>query len=121
MNRLRLFGNGDSSTRRLQARRRPIVEDLEGRQLLSGIVGNHIGTSVAMIQGNHIGTRVAMVKGGHIGTSVAMVKGGHGPYDVADVQKVREAAVVQRQHLDSAMIQGAHIGSAMIVGQHIGC
>jgi hypothetical protein len=69
MNLLRLFRNGDSSTRRLQPRRRPIVEALEGRQLLSGIAGRHIGTSVAMIQGAHIGS--AMVKGGHLGTSVA--------------------------------------------------
>jgi hypothetical protein len=57
MNGFRLLRHTDGSTRRLQARRRPIVEALEGRQLLSGIVGNHIGTS-------------AMVKGGHIGTSV---------------------------------------------------
>ena len=56
MNALRLFRTGNGSTRRLQARRRPIVEDLEGRQLLSGIVGNHIGTGVAMIQGAHIGS-----------------------------------------------------------------
>jgi hypothetical protein len=41
--------------------RRPLVEDLEGRRLPSGIVGNHIGVSVsaAMIQGAHIGTNVA--------------------------------------------------------------
>ena len=40
--------------------RRPLGEDLEGRRLPSGIVGNHIGTSV-----------VPAVQGGHIGTSVA--------------------------------------------------
>ena len=54
--------------------RRPLVEDLEGRRLLSGIVGNHIGVSVApAIVGNHIGTSVsaAMIQGGHIGTNVA--------------------------------------------------
>ncbi len=40
--------------------RRPLVEDLEGRRLPSGIVGNHIGTNVvAAIQGAHIGTNVA--------------------------------------------------------------
>ena len=48
--------------------RRPLVEDLEGRRLPSGIVGNHIGTS-AMIVGNHIGTS-AMIVGNHIGTNV---------------------------------------------------
>jgi hypothetical protein len=82
MNGFRLLRHTDSSTRRLQARRRPTVEALEGRQLLSGIVGDHIGMNAAdfragshigtgaMIVGNHIGTS-AMVKGGHIGTSVA--------------------------------------------------
>jgi hypothetical protein len=39
--------------RRPRARRR-LVEDLEGRRLLSGIVGNHIRTSVApAIAGSH--------------------------------------------------------------------
>ncbi len=54
--------------------RRPLVEDLEGRQLPSGIVGNHIGVSVApAIVGNHIGVSVsaAMIQGAHIGTNVA--------------------------------------------------
>ena len=57
MNWLRLFRQGDDSTRRLPARRRPLVEALEGRQLLSGIVGNHIGVVSDAIQGNHIGYR----------------------------------------------------------------
>jgi len=36
--------------------RRPLVEELEGRRLPSGIVGNHITVSVApAIVGNHIG------------------------------------------------------------------
>jgi hypothetical protein len=68
MNWLRIHRHVSSSTRRAHARRHPVVEALEGRQLLSGIAGNHIGTS-AMIVGNHIGTS-PMVKGGHIGTSV---------------------------------------------------
>jgi hypothetical protein len=53
--------------------RRPLVEDLESRRLPSGIVGNHIGMSVApAIVGNHIGTSlVPAVQGGHIGSSVA--------------------------------------------------
>jgi hypothetical protein len=68
--------------------RRPLVEDLEGRQLPSGIVGNHIGTSVASvvlrksggsdvtpaIVGNHIGTSVTpAIVGNHIGTSDTVV------------------------------------------------
>jgi hypothetical protein len=69
------------AARRPGPRRRPQVEDLEGRQLLStaslshtvapvttAIVGNHIGTSVAAIVGNHIGTSVAAIKGQHVGS-----------------------------------------------------
>jgi hypothetical protein len=78
-------------TRRSQTRRRPLVENLEGRQLLStvaspdvsfnftkisAIVGNHIGTNVSAIVGNHIGISPA-VKGGHIGTSVSAIVGNH--------------------------------------------
>ena len=49
--------------------RRPLVEDLEGRLLLSGIQGRHIGTSVApAIVGNHIGIGVdPAIVGRHIG------------------------------------------------------
>jgi hypothetical protein len=81
------------SIRRSLPCRRPLVEALEGRQLLStftmtkvespAIVGNHIGTSA--IQGNHIGT--SAIQGNHIGTSA---------------------------------IQGNHIGTSAIVGNHIG-
>jgi hypothetical protein len=91
MNGFRLLRHTDSSTRRLQARRRPTVEALEGRQLLSGVVGSHIGLNAADFRvGSHIGTG-AMVQGGHIGTS-AMVRGGHiGTSVVSDV-------VVMRKH-----------------------
>ncbi len=60
------------SARRPRARR-PIAEDLEGRRLPSGIIGNHIGMSVApAIVGNHIGVSVADgIVGNHIGMSVA--------------------------------------------------
>jgi len=85
MNWLRIHRHVSGSTRRAPARRHPVVEALEGRQLLSGIAGRHIGTSAmivgnhigtgAMIVGNHIGTG-AMIVGNHIGTG-AMVKGGH--------------------------------------------
>jgi hypothetical protein len=85
------------STRRPQVRRRPLVETLEGRQLLStvaAIQGAHIGTNVAAIQGAHIGSNVAAIQGAHIGTNVSE-------------------------------IQGAHIGTMAMggggVGQHIGC
>ena len=51
--------------------RRPLVEDLEGRKLLSGIQGQHIGMAVVdsvapEIQGNHIGMNVSsMIVGNH--------------------------------------------------------
>jgi hypothetical protein len=72
----------DRPSARLPRARRPLVEDLEGRRLLSGIIGNHIGTSVSaevvvtkpvdLIVGNHIGTSVnAAIQGNHIGTNVA--------------------------------------------------
>ena len=70
------------SIRRPLPRRRPLVEALEGRQLLStftaiepgsasaqsAVVGNHIGTNA--IVGNHIG--IEMVAGNHIGTNVVV-------------------------------------------------
>jgi hypothetical protein len=63
--------NGRTHARRPRDRR-PLVEDLEGRQLPSGIVGNHIGVNVApAIVGNHIGTSVVpAIVGNHIGTSI---------------------------------------------------
>jgi Planctomycete extracellular len=42
----------DGSTSRRRQGRHLLVEDLEGRQLLSGIRGNHIGYE--MIQANHV-------------------------------------------------------------------
>jgi hypothetical protein len=75
-------------SRRPVTRRRPQLETVEGRMLLSGIVGNHIGMSVAVpaIQGAHIGSAVATdaIQGAHIGSVVA-----------------------------TDAIQGAHIGSAV--------
>jgi hypothetical protein len=76
----------DRSVPRRPRARRPLVEDLEGRRLPSGIVGNHIGTSVVSdvvvmrkaggnhdtpaIVGNHIGMSVApAIVGNHIGMS----------------------------------------------------
>jgi hypothetical protein len=90
--------------RRPQPRRCPLVEDLEGRQLLTvltftkitmtaaAIQGSHIGSNVAAIQGNHIGMTVAGIQGNHIGTSVAAIQGNHIGMSVA-------------------AIQGAHIGT----------
>ena len=101
MNALRLFRPGNDSTRRLQARRRPIVEALEGRQLLSGIQGNHIGI-VADVQnvlaadfatGEHVKT--AMIQGAHIGT-----------------------AAIQGAHIGTAAIQGSHIGTSAVYMQY---
>jgi hypothetical protein len=53
--------HADSSPVLRSRTRRPLVEDLEGRRLLSGIVGNDIGMSVSAVmnQGAHIGTDVA--------------------------------------------------------------
>ena len=75
MSLLRLFRQGDGLIRRSQGRRRPLVEALEGRQLLSGftatadIVGAHIGTNAAAnIAGAHIGSVTADIVGNHIGT-----------------------------------------------------
>ncbi len=79
----RLFGRQDvRSTRRSRPGRRPLVEGLEGRQLLTSfnfakvaavVSTNPVGTNVApkktietaAIQGNHIGT--AAIQGNHIG------------------------------------------------------
>jgi hypothetical protein len=100
MNTLRLFRHGSGSTRRLQARRRPIVENLEGRQLLS--VGHPFGSATAIM--------------------VPQI------HSVADVQKVREFASATGKHLDlgtrvapynrHAEAVATRIGSAMIVGSH---
>ncbi len=99
MNLLQLFGQSDRSTRPFHARRRqPLVEALEGRQVLSGftvtpaIVGSHIGYNTAGIVGQHIGM-TAGIQGAHIG-SVAAIQGQHIGYEgvVAD------------------HIQGQHIG-----------
>jgi hypothetical protein len=59
-----------SVPRRSRPVRRPVVEALEGRQLLSTFTvtpatnGQHIGTNVV---GNHIGTPA--IQGNHIGTN----------------------------------------------------
>ena len=64
-------------SRRPVTRRRPQLEAVEGRMLLSGIVGQHIGMSVAAsaIQGSHIGTNVASdaIQGNHIGMATPSV------------------------------------------------
>jgi hypothetical protein len=93
-----LFGRQSvPSTRRPRPARKPLVESLEGRQLLSTFVDS------PMIQGNHIGTSAVLrkhvpdaIQGNHIGTSAVL-----------------------RKHVPDA-IQGNHIGTPAIVGQHIG-
>jgi hypothetical protein len=57
--------------------RRPGLEALEGRQLLSTCTSSDmslnftkISASVSTIQGNHIGASASMIQGNHIGTSV---------------------------------------------------
>jgi hypothetical protein len=65
MDLLRLSRQDNGSIRRVEGRRRPLVEALEGRQLLSGF------TATADIQGAHIGTNVtADIQGAHIGTNL---------------------------------------------------
>jgi hypothetical protein len=72
--------NDRLTTQRPRLCRRPLVEDLEGRQLQSGIVGAHIGSAVAAVQGAHIGSAMAVPGGGgvgqHIGSAMAMMGGG---------------------------------------------
>jgi hypothetical protein len=61
------------TTRRPQLNRRPLVEDLEGRQLQSGLTpiwGQHIGSVAESIQGNHIGVVAESIQGNHIGMAV---------------------------------------------------
>jgi hypothetical protein len=73
----RFFGRRDvRSIHRPSPSRRPNLESLEGRQLLSSvkpfsapaIVGQHIGTSVAEIK--HV--PVELVVGSHIGSNVVV-------------------------------------------------
>jgi hypothetical protein len=96
--------------------RRPLVEDLEGRQPPSGIVGNHIGVTVnAMIVGQHVGTSVVpAIQGRHIGTS-AMIKGGH--IGTSAVSPDRAGARVG-SHIGtgatSPEIQGTHHGNNVV-------
>ena len=53
---------------------KPLVEDLEGRRLQSGlvvtsaVVGSHIGSNVSEIQGSHIG--FAAMGGGGVGQHI---------------------------------------------------
>jgi hypothetical protein len=75
--------------------RRPLVEDLEGRLLLSGIQGRHIGTSVALAEKAYAQANFSVIAGNPIGTSVApAIVGNHIGVSVS-----------------AAMIQGAHIGT----------
>lgn len=79
-------------SRRPQTRRRPQIEAMEGKMLLSGIIGNHIGVTAAAvappIQGAHIGVVAEGIVGSHIGTNVAVappIQGAHIGMSVADV------------------------------------
>jgi hypothetical protein len=74
--------NDRPTTRRPQLCRRPLVEDLEGRQLQSGLAliqGAHIGSAVSEIKGYHLGSNVALPGGGgvgqHIGSAMALPGG----------------------------------------------
>jgi hypothetical protein len=71
----RFFGRqNDCTSRRSRLNRRPLVEGLEGRELLSTVAliqGSHIGTNA--VQGAHIGTNA--IQGAHIGTNA--IQGAH--------------------------------------------
>jgi hypothetical protein len=109
----RFFGRQDvRSTRRSQPDRRPLVEALEGRQLLSTFT---VTKGVDAIQGNHIGAPA--IVGQHIGTPA--IVGQHIGTPAIVGQHIGSAAI-QGNHIGSAAIQGNHIGAPAIVGQHIG-
>jgi hypothetical protein len=93
MNWLRINRPCDHPTRRREGRR-PLFEDLEGRRLLSDIVGNHIGMGVASSATVQVGHYSPTIIGSHIGFNVA---------NSAAVQVV----------LYNTPHQGAHIGTAM--------
>jgi hypothetical protein len=69
------------TARRPQPWRRPLVESLEGRQLLATFMATNLQTPA--IVGQHIGVTVDAVEGGggvgqHIGVTVDAAKGGGG-------------------------------------------
>jgi hypothetical protein len=92
MNWLRLNQPCDRPTRRREDRR-PLFEDLEGRRLLSGIAGNHIGTSMASATVQVVPYSPAII-GSHI------------------VMGVASSAAVQVVPYSPA-VAGAHIGTQM--------
>jgi hypothetical protein len=112
------------SSRRTRSSRLPMVDALEGRQLLSTFTKIELGVPQAetLIVGQHIGvaeTQKKMVKtdivGQHIGvaeTQKKMVKtdivGQH--IGVAETQKKMVKTDIVGQHIGSPMIQGNHIG-----------
>jgi hypothetical protein len=73
-------------TRRSRTAPRPrlLVEDLEGRQLLSTVTGadfslnfTKINANASVVQGQHIAAAPSGIQGNHIGTSAAVVVGHH--------------------------------------------
>ena len=88
-------------------RRRPVVEALEGRQLLSTFAANDFRSAPVQpaIVGNHIGTNVAVVQRKHIGADVAMIQGNH----------IGSRDDPGEPHRNRAMIQGNHIGTNVAV------
>ncbi len=115
----RLFGRQDvRSTRRSRSGRRPVVESLEGRQLLVSLafakvaavaLTNQVGTPATpkktietpAIQGNHIGTPAA--NGKHIGDAAPAIQGNHIGFQVTPVDYNGNGVV-------PAGCQGCHIG-----------
>ena len=132
----RFFGQSEApSIRRPSPGRRPRLESLEGRQLLttfmatnlhsSAIVGQHIGVAAVAEGGGGVGQHIgvaAVAEGGggvgqHIGLA-AVAEGGGGVGQHIGVAAVAEGGGGVGQHIGVATdsIQGNHIGTADVVG-----
>ena len=93
-----------SLSRRCSPGRRPLVEALEGRQLLStfAVADDVTGTHALVVSRDHIGTDIV---GNHIGTSL--------------VQRKHVGTDIVGKHIGTSLVQRKHIGTD-IVGKHIG-
>jgi hypothetical protein len=96
-----MFSNQNrDAIRRSDRNRRPMVESLDGRLLLTVIPGSHLGLATTdAVAGSHVGSAII---GRHIGSVTEMRQGDH----------IGTSVTVDFR-------QGDHIGTA-IVGQHIG-
>jgi hypothetical protein len=115
------FPNSRRQTDRPAARRlrtcRPLIEDLEGRRLPSGIAGNHIGTSVASVvlrKSGGAAVTLAIV-GDHPGMNVALAEKAYAhanPDIVGDHPGMNVVQAMLKAPGTSADIVGNHIGTS---------